>query len=128
VIDLVLGAGALQLASASLLGWLLALDRADPARTKQLGIRVPRRILQLHLDQVMMGVILLAIAAAFPDVPGWVVVPLLIGTTTNPLLFLPLAFWPALDQRWSYRVVSVLSFAAATAGFVGLAFWVVTGG
>lgn len=124
MVDLLLGAGALQLASAALLGWVIALDRADPARTKALGIKVPRRLMQLHLDQVMMGVILLAIAAAFPDVPGWIVVPLLIGTTLNPLLFLPLAFWPKLDEGLPYRTVSVFSFIVATVGFVGLAVWV----
>ena len=118
-----LGAGTLQLASAALLGWLIALDRADPARLKALGIKVPRRLLQLHLDQVMMGVILLAIATAFPDVPGWIAVALLIGTTVNPLLFLPLAFAPKLDEGLPYRVISVSSFIAATTGFVGLAIW-----
>ncbi len=123
--QVLLGAGALQLASAALLGWLIALDRADPARTKQLGIKVPRRLMQLHLDQVMMGLILLAVATAFPDIPGWIAIPLLIGTTVNPLLFLPLAFWPKLDERLGYRVITVLSFLAATVAFVGLAIWVI---
>lgn len=118
-----LGAGTLQLASAALLGWVIALDRADPARLKSFGIKVPRRLLQLHLDQVMMGVILLAIATAFPDIPGPIAVALLIGTTLNPLLFLPLAFAPKLDEGLPYRVVSVGSFIAATIGFVGLAVW-----
>lgn len=125
--DLLLGAGALQLASAALLGWLIALDRADPERVRRLGIVRPRRLMQLHLDQVMMGVILLSIAAAFPAVPGWIVVPLLIGTTVNPLLFLPLAFRPALDEHLGYRAITVLSFLAATIGFVGLAVWVLAG-
>ncbi len=123
--QVLLGAGALQLASAALLGWLIALDRADPERTKRLGIKVPRRLMQLHLDQVMMGLILLAVATAFPDVPGWIAIPLLIGTTVNPLLFLPLAFWPKLDERLGYRVITVLSFLAATVAFVGLAVWVI---
>jgi hydroxylaminobenzene mutase len=125
VVDVLLGAGALQLASAALIGWIIALDRADPERTKRLGIKVPRRLMQLHLDQVMMGLILLAVASAFPDVPGWIVVPLLIGTTVNPLLFLPLAFWPKLDQQLGYRIITVLSFIAATIAFVGLAIWVI---
>jgi len=125
VVNLLLGAGTLQLASAALLGWLIALERADPARTKALGIKVPRRIMQLHLDQVMMGVILLAIATAFPDIPGWIAVALLIGTTLNPLGFLPLAFFPKVDERLAFRVVITGSFIAATIGFVGLAVWVV---
>lgn len=123
--QILLGAGALQLASAALIGWLIALDRADPERTKRLGVRVPRRLMQLHLDQVMMGLILLAVATAFPEIPDWIAVPLLIGTTVNPLLFLPLAFWPKLDERLGYRVITVLSFLAATMAFVGLAVWVI---
>lgn len=125
MIKILLAAGVLQLASAALLGWVIALDRADPERTKALGIKVPRRIMQLHLDQVMMGVILLAIATAFPDVPGWIAVALLIGTTLNPLGFLPLAFFPKLDEGLPYRIGITGSFIAATIGFVGLAVWVV---
>jgi hypothetical protein len=124
VVSLLLGAGVLQLASAALLGWLIALDRADPQRTKALGIKVPRRLMQIHIDQVMMGVILLGIASAFPDIPDVIGIALLIGTTVNPLLFLPLAFAPKLDQALGYRVFSVGSFMAATFGFVGLAIWV----
>lgn len=123
--QILLGAGALQLASAALIGWVIALDRADPERTKRLGVRVPRRLMQLHLDQVMMGLILLAVGTAFPEIPDWIAVPLLIGTTVNPLLFLPLAFWPKLDERLGYRIVTVLSFLAATVAFVGLAIWVI---
>lgn len=125
MVDVLLCAGALQLASAALIGWIIALDRADPERTKRLGIKVPRRLMQLHLDQVMMGLILLAVATAFPDVPGWIAVPLLIGTTVNPLLFLPLAFWPKLDAQLGYRIITVSSFIAATIAFVGLAVWVI---
>lgn len=127
MVDVLLGAGALQLASAALLGWVIALDRADPARLKAIGIKVPRRLMQLHLDQVMMGVILLSVANAFPDIPGPIAVALLIGTTLNPLLFLPLAFAPKLDEALPYRAITVGSFIAATIGFVGLAIWVLTG-
>ncbi|MBO9534775.1 MAG: hypothetical protein J7513_17510 [Solirubrobacteraceae bacterium] len=123
MVQWLLGAGVLQLASAASLGWLIALDRADPAKLKMIGIKVPRRLLQLHLDQVMMGVILLAVATAFPDIPDWTAIALLIGTTLNPLLFLPLAFAPKLDEALGYRVISVGSFVASTIGFVGLAIW-----
>lgn len=125
--DVLLAAGVLQLASAALLGWVLALQRAQPEALTKIGLRVPRRILQVHLDQVMMGVILLSIGVAFPDIPDWTAIALLIGTTVNPLLFVPLAFFPKLDEGLPYRVASVLSFIAATIGFVGLAVWVLFG-
>ncbi len=125
--DVLLLIGVLQLASAALLGWLIALQRTQPAKVARLGIRAPRRIMQLHLDQVMMGLILLAVATAFPDVPDWIALALAIGTVTNPLLFLPLAFWPPLDKTLGFRVVTVASFAVATVAFVGLAAWVALG-
>ncbi len=90
--DVLLTAGVLQLASAALVGWLIALERAAPERVRSLGIRVPRRLMQLHLDQVLMGLILLAVPTALGPVPEWCAWPLLIGTVLNPLLFLPLAF------------------------------------
>lgn len=125
--DVLLAAGVLQLASAALLGWVLALQRAHPQTLKKIGLKAPRRIMQLHLDQVMMGVILLAIAVAFPDIPDVVAILLLIGTTLNPLLFLPLAFWPKLDDGLPFRAITVGSFIAASGAFVSLAVWVLAG-
>lgn len=125
--DLLLAAGVLQLASAALLGWVLTLQRTQPETLKKLGLTAPRRIMQLHLDQVMMGVILLSIAVAFPDIPDWIAILLLIGTTLNPLLFLPLAFWPKLDEGLPFRAITAFSFISASAAFVCLAAWVLAG-
>lgn len=125
--DVLLAAGVLSLASAALLGWLIALHRAQPEAIGKIGIKAPHRIMQLHLDQVMMGLILLAVATAFPDVPDWVAIPLLIGTVLNPLGFVPLAFWPKCDETLLYRGGIGLSFIASTIGFVGLAVWVLAG-
>lgn len=125
--DLLLAAGVLQLASAALLGWVIALQKISPQALRRAGVQAPRRILQLHLDQVMMGLILLAVATAFPDLPDALAWPLLIGTTVNPLLFAPLAFQPAWEEAMAYRVVSVGSFLATTIGLVGLAIWVLAG-
>jgi hydroxylaminobenzene mutase len=125
--DVLLAAGVLSLASAALLGWLIALHRAQPEAIKKIGIKAPHRIMQLHLDQVMMGLILLAVATAFPDVPDWVAIPLLVGTVLNPLGFVPLAFWPKCDETLLYRGGIGFSFIASTIGFVGLAVWVLAG-
>ncbi|MBJ7471401.1 MAG: hypothetical protein JHD16_08855 [Solirubrobacteraceae bacterium] len=125
--DVLLAAGVLQLASAALLGWVIALQRAQPEALKKIGVRVPRRIMQVHLDQVMMGLILLSVAVAFPDIPDVIAVLLLIGTVLNPLLFVPLAFAPKLDEGLPFRALTVTSFLIASGAFVSLAVWVLFG-
>lgn len=120
-IDLFHKAGALSLASAALLGWLIALHRAEPWAVKKLGILAPNRIMQLHLDQVMMGLILLASGTAFPDMPDVFAGPLLVGTILNPLGFVPLMFWPTCDKTLAYRAFIGFSFVSSTTGFVGMA-------
>lgn len=125
--DTLLLIGVLELAAAALLGWAIALQRTQPETVARLGVRAPHRLMQLHLDFVMMGVILIAVATAFPDLPDWTALALAVGTITNPLLFLPLAFAPKLDQRLGFRIVTVASFAVATVGFVGLAAWFAAG-
>lgn len=125
--DILLAAGVLSLASAALLGWVLTLHRADPDALKRLRIVAPHRVMQVHLDQVMMGLILLAVPTAFPDIPDWIAVPLLIGTILNPLGFVPLAFSPALDKTLGFRAFVGFSFVATTFGFVALAGWVLFG-
>lgn len=117
-------AGVLSLASAAGLGWLIALQRAEPNAVKALGIRAPKRIMQLHLDQVMMGLILLASGTAFPALPDRYAGPLLLGTILNPLGFLPLMFFPECDKTLLYRGAIGVSFISSTIGFVGMAWWV----
>lgn len=117
--------GVLQLASAALFGWVLTLQRTQPEFSRdRLKIIGPRRIMQLHLDQVMMGLILLAVGSAFPELPDWIAIALLIGTVLNPLLFLPLAFWPKLDKHLLFRAATGFSFIVASTAFVALAIWV----
>jgi hypothetical protein len=123
--DVLLVIGVLQLASAALLGWLITANRSKPGSLERIGIRAPHRIMQLHLDQVMMGLIDLAVATAFPEIPNWVAIPLAIGTVLNPLGFVPLAFNPKLDQTLGFKAFVGFSFVASTIGFVGLAAWVI---
>ncbi|MDQ8045048.1 MAG: hypothetical protein AAGC46_15925 [Solirubrobacteraceae bacterium] len=125
--DVLLAVGVLQLASAALLGWLMALHRASPTALGKLGIKAPHRVTQLHLDQVMMGLIDLAIATAFPDVPDAIAIPIIVGTILNPLGFVPLAFWPKADETLVYRGGIGLSFIATSGGLVALAVWVLAG-
>lgn len=128
MIDVLLGAGVLSLASSALLGWLIALHRADPDALKtRLRIQAPHRVMQVHLDQVMMGLILLAVATAFPDLPTAIAVPILIGTILNPLGFVPLAFAPKAEKTLPFRAFVGFSFIATSGGLVALAVWVLAG-
>ena len=117
----------LQRASAALLGWIIALHRAKPEALAKLRVRAPHRVMQLHLDQVMMGLILLSVATAFPDIPDLIAWLLLVGTVLNPLGFLPLAFAPNLEKGFAFRGIMGFSFIVASAGFVSLAVWVLGG-
>lgn len=119
-------AGVCSLASAALLGWPIALHRSDPAAIKALGVKAPHRIMQLHLDQVMMGLIMLSVSTAFPRLPERVGAPLLVGTILNPLGFLPLVFFPTCDKTLLFKGFIGFSFISSTVGFVGLAHWALT--
>lgn len=127
MINLLLAVGVLQLASAALLGWVIALHRAKPEVLAKGGIKAPHRVMQLHLDQVMMGLIDLAVATAFPDIPDLIAIPIVVGTILNPLGFVPLAFWTKVDETVGYRAAIGVSFIATSGGLVALAVWVLAG-
>lgn len=113
--------GLVQLAVAALSGWLVVIWRERPEWLRRVGIVAPRRLLQLHLDYVMMGLILIAVGVVVPDLPPLLVAALIFGTTVNPLLFLPLAFNKRADANLLYRTISVISFVAVGLGLVGAA-------
>lgn len=126
-VNLFYKAGALSLGSAALLGWLITLQRTNPNIVRKLGIKAPKRILQLHIDQVLMGLILIAAKTAFPDLPDAYGGPLLVGTFLNPLGFVPMAFSPGCEDTLWYRGGIGFSFISSTIGFVGMAYWAFTG-
>lgn len=113
--------GLFELAFGALLGWLITLRLESPETLRRLGIRQPRRLLQMHIDYVMMGVILVAVGLAVPDLPTWVAIPLVFGTIVNPLGFLPLAFDEEQRQRAYYRVLITLSFLGTSGGLTAAA-------
>lgn len=112
--------GLIQLAVAAVSGWAVVIWRERPHWLERLRIVAPRRLLQLHIDYVMMGLILIAVGLVVPDLPALLTAALIFGTTVNPLLFLPLAFGRA-DQKMPFRVLSVISFLAVCVGLVGAA-------
>ena len=81
-------------------------------------IVAPQRIRQVHLDYVMMGLILIGVGLAVPDLPTEIAAPLVFGTAVNPFLFVPLAFDPDTESRLWYRSLAVVSFLGVSGGLV----------
>lgn len=113
--------GLVLLALGAWTGWAVAAQLAFPRVFERLGVREPRRILQMHLDYVIMGVLVIAVGAVLPDLPAWIQVLLVIGTVLNPLLFLPMAFLPGAPKRLWYQLLSVFSFVCVTASLTAAA-------
>lgn len=113
--------GLIELAFGAVLGWAVLVSVAQPATLGRLGVASPRRILQAHLDFIIMGLILVAVGLAAPGIPGWLAVALAIGTWVNPALFLPLAFHEKSAGTAVFKLVSGLSFVAVSGGLVAVA-------
>jgi hypothetical protein len=119
--DLVIRIGLVELALGGLLGWAMVAREEKPEWLRRIGIVAPHRIRQVHLDYVMMGLILIAVGLAVPDLPDVVAVALVFGTLVNPFLFVPLAFEPDVEARLWYRGLAVLSFLGVSGGLVAAA-------
>ena len=116
--DWVVRIGLIELALGGLLGWAMVVRDERPEWLRQIGVVAPQRIRQVHLDYVMMGLILVAVGLAVPDLPTAVAAALVFGTFVNPFLFVPLAFDPDAEKRLWYRVVAVVSFLAMSGSLV----------
>jgi hydroxylaminobenzene mutase len=93
----------------------------QPEWLARIGIVAPHRVRQVHLDYVMMGLILVGVGLAVPDLPTAIAVALVFGTAVNPFLFVPLAFDPEIEKRLWYRVLAVGSFLGVSGGLVAAA-------
>jgi hypothetical protein len=113
--------GLIELALGGLLGWAMVVKDEKPEWLRRIGVVAPHRIRQVHLDYVMMGLILIGVGLAVPDLPTAIAVALAFGTFVNPLLFVPLAFDPKAEQRAWYRAVAVVSFLGVSGGLVAAA-------
>jgi hypothetical protein len=119
---LLVQAGLVELAVGAMFGWLVVLRLEAAPLLARVGVTSPRRILQAHIDYLMMGLILIAVGLALPALPALNKAALLFGTAVNPTLFLPLAFREEWSKHIAYRAVSVASFAATSGGLVAAAF------
>lgn len=113
--------GLVLLAVGALSGWAVMLKVAFPGVLRRAGVTSPRRLLQAHIDYIVMGVILIAVGTALPDLATWNRALLIAGTIVNPTLFLPLAWRESIADTLAYRVVTVLSFSAMSVATVGAA-------
>jgi hydroxylaminobenzene mutase len=120
-LDWVVQIGLIELALGGLLGWAMVVREEQPEWLTRIGIVAPHRIRQVHLDYVMMGLILIGVGLAVPDLPSAVAVALVFGTVVNPFLFAPLAFDPEVEKRLWYRVLAVVSFLGVSGGLVAAA-------
>jgi hypothetical protein len=119
--DWVIQIGLIELAIGGLLGWAMVLRQESPDFLRRIGIVAPQRIRQIHLDYVMMGLILIGVGLAVPDLPTAIAVALVFGTAVNPFLFLPLAFDPEVEKRLWYRSLAVVSFLGVSGGLLATA-------
>lgn len=113
--------GFVELAVGALSGWVIVITREKPQWLERIGVRVPRRLLQAHIDLILMGLILIAVGLALPDLPDALQAILVFGTWVNPLGFVPLAFNPDADKSIAYRVVATVSFLCVSGGLVAVA-------
>jgi hypothetical protein len=120
-VDWVIRIGLVELALGGLLGWAMVARAESPELLRRLGIVAPQRIRQVHLDYVMMGLILIGVGLAVPDLPTAIAVPLVFGTLVNPFLFVPLAFDPDAEKGLWYRVLALVSFLGVSGGLVATA-------
>lgn len=119
--DWVVRIGLVELALGGLLGWAMVVREDKPEWLRRIGIVAPHRIRQVHLDYVMMGLILIGVGLAVPDLPTAVAAALVFGTVVNPFLFVPLAFDPEAEKRLWYRTLATVSFIAVSGGLVAAA-------
>ena len=113
--DLLITSGLAQVTFAVLLGWPLAMLH-DGAKTVG-PFRNTKRLLQCHLDNIFMGILQMVIAAVYPDPPMIAVWLLLVGSWSNPQLFLylaisrkPMAALPGM-KIWAFASFAIMTIA-----------------
>jgi len=119
--DWVVRIGLVELALGGLLGWAMVIRAEKSEWLARIGVVAPQRIRQVHLDYVMMGLILIGVGLAVPDLPTAIAAALVFGTVINPFLFVPLAFDPDVEKRLWYRLLAVVSFIGVSGGLVAAA-------
>jgi hypothetical protein len=113
--------GFCELALGAVLGWGVVARLERPELLTRIGIVAPRRVLQAHLDYIMMGLILIAVGLALGHLTAWIAVPLVFGTLMNPTLFLLEAWGDAVERNAVFRAVGAMSLLATSGSLVAVA-------
>ncbi len=115
--------GALLLCFSLLLAWLLSMVKGMPDASFHRFIKSEKALLQAHIDYVLMAILLFVFALSGYEYPPLIAWATIVGSITNPLLFLVMAVKPdVLKTPMSpFGVCSVLSFIATTTGMAGCA-------
>src|SRR4029077_18448651 len=116
--DWMIQIGLIELALGGLLGWAMVVREEKQEWLRRIGVGAPHRVRQVHLDYVMMGLILIGVGLAVPDLPTGVAAALVFGTAVNPFLFLPPAFDTEVQARLWDRALAVVSFLALSGSLV----------
>ena len=117
--------GLVSLALGAMSGWLVLAATQNPDFFRSRGVPVPHRFLQLHIDWIMMGLILIAVQEVAPGMPDWIRGMIAFGTVVNPLLFAPLAWGPKVAKNPAYKAVALVSFTTLSVGLPALAIWAI---
>lgn len=83
----------------------------------------PMYLIKTHIDFLLMALLMFAFYLMAAPLPGWVIVCVIVGSLTNPALFMVLAIYPNPDMKplGPLGISTVVSFIVATAGFAGAA-------
>lgn len=114
--------GLVMVAFGALSGWLVDWVSADAQRARNAGFVQPRRILQGHLELIIMGGLFVAAGLAVEAPPAWLVALLVYGGWVAPLLFWVIARAPGAAGHYAYRVADRSSLVALSVGWAGLAY------
>lgn len=115
--------GAVLLCFSLLLAWLLSMLKGMPNSPLLRFIRSEKALLQAHIDYILMAILLFIFALSGREFPPLVAYATIVGSITNPLLFLVMAIKPdvAKTPLSPFGICSVLSFMATTTGMAGCA-------
>ncbi len=119
--NLVVRIGLAELAFGAMMGWMVAANFLAPHVLKRIGVTNGRRLLQAHLDYIMMGILLIAVGLAVPGMPGWLATVVVFGALLNPTLFLPMAFKENIASTPGFKAATFISFVAMSGGLVVVA-------
>jgi hydroxylaminobenzene mutase len=108
--------GFLQMILAVSLGWVMTGFYKTPDVVGP--FKSSKRVLQAHIDNILMALLQFAIAAVHPEIPMIAGLLILFGSWVNPQLFLVMAAADDLERAAkSLRLITLVSFAALTIAY-----------